>query len=721
MSDDSESKPTPAPSPINRRRFVSGLALALGPTLTAGCGGGGGGEVAEARNTPAATPPAAPPPSSPRPVITTLQVSAGTASGSQPFAATLLPLQGQIPAGTVLVSDDDATLAHSVFNTWPDGSAAIVVVNGTTTVTAGETKTLRVQSDATATETRQPLTPADISRAVRSVKVEVTSTLTATRTDFTTPDRIWWANARAICARYRVRLPHRSLEAVVDVHVYAGGQAFVEVVLENGHMDTLAPSWPYAIAYSIASVSVNDQALIQNVSTAGAPEAQHVAFRAWYTSGWVGNSARTIRVTQLHTDLQKHPLLFKCVRTSTADLSTYSTDSYRPWATGRQRGRDMGSTGDHGGIGPIPQWEARFLQSGDPRAALATETSALAVLTFNVNYRDTRTGWVPNFTDIGSRDQQGDSPAWLRISNPEARATWEVAHHPAAGLMAFVARPSPVFMEIAQKIAVWNGTWSGANNDFAWTSGTHGHWYQMRGRAWCFRSLVHATFLTPRDMAWRTGGERAIYNNVVLYNRWRNDSKQRLNVMWDYLPATGLVGGSGSNGFFVSMWHLHFTIPELHKASRAGLLSGSQQTELTALADWAAMQTVRWVNEQPNGGWRWVTYQTNIGTNANTINSLPTWGEQMDWHYTDNPPSVAGPWHSIDGAPTFRYAGAGVDGRAGAYYPSYFWNSLVAAVERDLPGARDAWNTVNANVTGLSGWLDGFGTDPRWGSFPRNV
>jgi hypothetical protein len=640
---------------------------------------------------------------------------------SRPYAATLLPLEGQIPSGTVLVSDDDATLAHSVFTTWPDGSAAVVIVNGSASLAAGEVKTVRVQQGGAATDNRPSLTVADISRAIQSVKVEITSTITATRTDFAAPDRIWWANARAICARYRVRLPHRSLEAVVDIHVYAGGQAFVEVVIENGHMDATAPTWPETASYTAASVTVNNQALAQNVSSAGAAEGQHSGFRAWYAAAWIGGGT-TLRATQLHTDLQKHPLLFKMARSGTATgLSALGEDRYVPWTTARQRGVNMGGTGDHASIGPLTLWDARFLQTGDAGAANASEVSTLAVLSYNVNFRDSRSGVPPNFQDIGTKNQSGSNPSWPRIGNADDRVLWEVAHHPAAGLMAFVARPSPVYLEIAQKICVWNGTMSAdAFDESGWTSGTFGRFYQIRGRAWSLRSLVHACFLTPRDHPWRAPAVTTLANNVTFLRRWTTSSRAKLNVMWDAWPDWGFEDADGWNGFQVKVWQFHFLITELHKAASAKLLTGDAQTQLNGLADWCALQPVRWVNEQPEGGWRYVTYHTTVGRDSATIDSADTWGEQMRWARGGVPSSVSGPWLDINHA-TEPYSAAIAAPQAGSFWHSYFWASLTAAVERNIPGARTAWNTVQQNVTNLSPWMDGFASDPRWGATPRNI
>src|SRR5262249_38411374 len=150
--------------------------------------------------------------------------------------------------------------------------------------------------------------------------------------------------------------------------------------------------------------------------------------------------------------------------------------------------------------------------------------SALAVLTYNINYRDAGTGLVPTFDQLAGKNQQGGG--WPSIGTEPG---WEVAHHPAAGLTAFLCHPSPVFIEIAQKIAVWNGTWS--SND-----GTFGYFYQTRGKAWCIRSLAHATFLTPFDDAWKASGLAALYRNTLLLDQFRKNPNATLGFVWAFAP-----------------------------------------------------------------------------------------------------------------------------------------------------------------------------------------
>ena len=90
---------------------------------------------------------------------------------------------------------------------------------------------------------------------------------------------------------------------------------------------------------------------------------------------------------------------------------------------------------------------------------------------------------------------------------------------------------------------------------------------------------------------------------------------------------------------------------ELHKIATAQLLTGTDQTALTSLSDWCALQPVRWINEQSNGGWRYIPYATAMGRNATTMNSLPDWGQQMTWWHDDSPAGTSGPWMSTGDFP----------------------------------------------------------------------
>ena len=633
----------------------------------------------------------------------------GNRSGTLPFVGTVLPLPGQVPNGITLVSPDDGGLAASVVSRWPDGSASVVVLAGVSPFSANETRSLRLQAQAVPATTA--LGAARVAQLLASVAVEMGALGRAELIDFSRPERLWWANAHTICARYRLTLPGGArLEAVIDVQAFSSAHALVEVVIENGSMNSAAPAKPSGVAYN-AQVLVNGNA-IGSGDTAAAPEAQHAAFRAWYAAGWVGGDPGT-RCTQAHADLQAHPLLFKCDRAG-GDMAAYANDAYVPFGAGRQRGAGMGAGGDHPSIGPLPLWEARFLQTGDARAARAVEASALSVLGYNVNYRDSTTGLVPTFEQLAGRSMQSN---WPVTYGPNDRMSWEVAHHPAAGLMAFVARPSPVYIEIAQKVAVWNGTWSTYGGT---ATGVFGRPYQGRGRAWCMRSLGHAILLTPGDLPWRAAALSSLTANVTYLDGWRNDAKARLNASWGETAAIAQDSAPNRPGFQEPLWFHHYLTTELHKLAAARLLGGTQQAALDTLADWCALQPVRWVNEQGNGAWRYVPYMYTLGRDAATIDSMADYGQQSAWAHSDAPAAASGTWMSFPDYKADTFAQYTANPTAGAYYPSYLWAALVAAVERRVPGAATAWAAVNANLVNLSSWRDGFASDPRWGAVPRS-
>ena len=715
---------------LSRRQFGTGVtALLIGLPQT-GCGGGGDAAPDNAQRS-------SEPPPAVRQTIATVQVVA-TKAGTFPYTATVMPLRGRVPTGQALESPDDATLRSSVLTLHDDGSVALAVVSGTLTVAAAGTTNVRLQAGTPSAGT--PLTAAAISAVVNEVAVNFAGSYgSATLSSFANPERVWWATPSTICARYRLPAPTPGgsrLEAVIDIQAWAG-RAQVEVVVENGRLNaasTTSPSGPSPAAYTGATVRINGTtvATVNSTGPQGA-EGNHAAFRAWYAMGWTGEGNPELRATQLHTELQMHPLLFKPARENTLNLFGYATDGYVPWGTGRHRPYGMGAPGDHPSIGLLPQWESHALQTGDVRTWRAVEASTLALLSFNINYRDTTSQLVPSFSQVGRKSMGGSSPigvVWPATVNNNDAATWEVAHHPAGGLMGFVARPSPVFIEIAQKIALWNGAWSGFGNavsdpTWQWTAGVHGLYYQLRGKAWAMRSQAHAIAVTPDNMAWKTDAKTALGRNAAVLATWLTDSKAKLNVIWD--PAPSAFGGEGLSdadpavaGFQAKLWQHHYLVQSIHIAASARLLTGTDQDTLARVADWVSLQGVRWVNEQPNGGWRYVPYHTTIGASATALTSANDWGAQMRAAMTGNSSGATGPLMALGGTGT-AYSQFEADRAVGANYPSYWWAALVCAVERGVPGASTAWTTVNTNTTNLSVWLAGASTDPRWGSTPRNV
>ncbi|MBT9486008.1 MAG: hypothetical protein IV093_00575 [Rubrivivax sp.] len=754
------------PDAISRRQFVGATVATLGGMGLSACGGGGAAAVDDAGQVagPAPQNPESPtPPPPPPPAVLNLKLHSAS-TGVLPFAATLFPLRGVVPAGKTLVITSVPELDASVLSRWPDGSAAVVVLAGSTSVAAGQQQSLGLALSDTPVSVAA-LTVADVSRVVKSVHANFGADGVCQIADFSAPDVVWWANSQTLCARYRAPASiHPALELVIDVQVYRGGRALVEIVCENAKLDLTgagAVAAPVAARYADVVVEVNGTA-ITTVSAVGAnhgPDQQsvnryrqvgtllvepgeHRAFRAWYASTWLGGDPLLL-AHQDTTELQSHPLLYKFARQSTNDLSVYENDVYVPWAAGRHRSTRMGDTGLHPSIGPLTAWDIEWLRTGDPRLARASQANTLAVLTFNVSFRDKATGFVPTFAAIGARSSDKNWPK-SNADAPNANVcAWEVAHHPAQGLVAFLTRPSPVFIEIAQKINCFNGTWSESDNPgwgnkannpavapFPWTSGIFGHWYQIRGRGWCFRSLAHACFLTPATVqpGHRADQQAALAKNVEAWHLFKDEPTNTLNVTWRWSHNSLDDYNKTAVGVQFGLWQHHYVIPEICKVAKASLLDSAAQARLDELADWIALQPVRWVNEQPNGSWRYVGYQTLIATeaviqtspvNRLLLTQLSHWGAMRAWQHTDAPPTVSGSWVSTESGIETLYSqypqtNPGVDS-----YTAIYYLALVHAVERGVPGASQAWNTVQTQITNLQSWIDKSSAEPRWVAVPR--
>ncbi len=707
---------------MKRRQFLTQVSVAAATVLDAG-----GGRAAEplAAATPGPSQARGPAPASAS-GLPTLMLHPSS-SGTQPYFAAVYPLEGAVASNQTLESEDDPTLRGSVLSRWPDGSASVVVLGGEIAVTAGSAKFVRLRPGNT---TGTSLKPARIGQLVSDVSISFGALGNVLLTDFSVPHKIWWANERLICCRYRVPIgSDATLEALIDIHAFSSNHAFVEIVVENGKVNSSssAPSAPANKSYT-ATVSVNGSAIATVTSSSG-PGGVHQPFRAWYASTWV-NGDPGIAVTHDAAAMQAHPMLHKVWKAGNSKAA-YATDAYTPWTAGRWPKSEMDAGGDSPQIGSLTKWDSDYLQTGDANARNGVITNALALLSFNLNYRDSTTGLVPSAAQtIGKRMAgQANWPATYRepqhhTSNPLA---WEVSHHGAAGLIAFLCRPSPVFIEIAQKIAAFNG----ANMSTNWVHGVAN--YQCRGVAWCARSLAHAIYLTPDAFAsgelssWKRSAKEALYRNVQYWTATRALPNPKgncpLGFVLEYSVDSGPDLDPTKPGMQRSTFQDEFFITEVCKVANSKLLSRTQQVELSAIADAACQFPIRFVNESINCEFR------AIGASQLTVSSHPevyvesNWAAVQAFQFPGDPPPGPGKW--LSGRNVSTYSALTPEDSsivAGATsYGSLFWSAFSTAVERNVSGASTAWDKVvtNGGITNLSTWADGFADDPRHGFYPR--
>lgn len=643
-----------------------------------------------------------------------------TTTGTYPYMATVYPNEGVVPGSRTIVSKDDTSLKCSVLSSWPDGSAQVCVVAGTYTFTATNPVNIGLR---VGNASGSNLTTGNITALVSSVALNFGGGVQSLTPTTSNHDFIWWANPQVICARYRRSCGVGSLEAVIDIHAFAAGRAFVEITIENGKFDPSSISTPASQPYVGATVSVNGTT-IATVSGTSGPNSTHEAFRAWYCSTWV-NGDPGIDVTHDSASLQAHPLFWKQYTAQTFDQTTYGAYSYSPWVNRWHCSSNMGGTGESGingmtaeqstWIGPLPAWEAAYIQTGNRLARKAILAAALEALKFNVICRDSVTGLVPTSTAMQGKYQQGGT--WPRTTTEPA---FEDAHQPAVGLVAFLCLPSPRFIEMAQQIFCWNHT----------TNTTTGRFYykQVRARAWSYRNYAHAIFLTPDTTAsgatfstWKSSARSmlgASYADVNLFRTVWNTLNVMYGLSYD-TPADDWDHSTVRPRAQRPLWEHYWLSLIANQIDQAHIIRDTVDANgWTDTADWLLTLPVDYVNGCTNGEWRLQNYTTTYGDiSGSTVTEAVTWGAMLDSDYTGTPPAETGDFLFADHSTATAWSQA----TGPSYgYADKFWAALCMARERDIPGASTAYSRVIAALTPAV-HTSNLAALPRYNIKPRNV
>lgn len=722
--------------------------------------------------------------------LATLTIVPTTVAGRLPILATVYPPETVVPAGQTLGSPDESTLVGTVISAWEDGSAQIVVLAGAPDVVASTPETIRLRQVKPSTV--PAVLPTRIGAMVTSIAFNFGTVGAGTISNFDNPEFVWWSNERFICARYRVPIGTSAMEGVIDIHAWASpdDRAFVEVVVENSKMDIAASPIPVIpdLSYTGATVDVNGVTLA-TVNSSGCPNLQiHQKTRAWYCSTWIGPAGVNdfpapgtgpaggpqgcLQVTHDKMSMRALPYFWAPAREITTNFEAvppgssgnwgnqaYGADKYTPWNTGRQLPTNMGGTGEaaRGPIGTLAGWEADYMLTGNKRCHNACIQNALVLLTYNINWRKSTTGLVPNGSDLLNRRQDYTSGGGLvdfpniNQQTGNSNATYDTAHHPANPVVAFMCRPSPCIIEIAQKAMAMHATF-----------GTHVGWTiysaDPRVHAWRMRNYGYGTFLTPnlhpKFFSGVATDHCTSYRALMLRtaanecNVFRDHPKNKLDIMFRYAPWE--VQEAPSNDFHdhstdrphfnTDVWEHCWITNSYDITSRMKLMRGADQATFDATADWLCKFPVRVTNEPTGGEFRLNTlYSETIGiayfTNgledpgmgeAGTIGRVEfanDWGAARNMDRIDAPPPESGPWlyqNYAKGGNTpnprwNEWADCGPINVGQNGYETRVWSAICAAKERGIPGADAMWERVygisgeqTGKVTNMTQWMNGF-------------
>jgi hypothetical protein len=771
----------------------NGMTLATDGVLSVGSATTGASGVVFGYNEPGALP------------ILTLHNAGATAT--LPYMATVYPTEGAVPAGRFLVSPDDPNLRSSTLSTWPDGSAQVMVVASRGVSVPNGTKTIRLRPNGPGESAGTALTFARIQQLVSAITVNFTGT-PQTPLDITTatPDWTWWANSEVVCARYRMPINGKgAMEAVIDIHAFAGGRAFVEVVIENGKVnaDAATVATVATQTYTNATVSVTpaggSPATIATVSSPSAgmvpprsrPRAVsgytwaggHRVGRAWYCAAEVNGGTVTAKTANDHhalfglevthdtTSLQAHPWGFKPVLASTQNLATkyeQNYDRYEPWSTGRLRIPSMSGGGDDEQLTAFTEEQADYVVTANKIARRAIIAHGLHCLSLAFNWRHDGTGGnaghLPTLAQMTGKTYRNTAFTWpIDSTEPNYGSSIPLqdphtSHLPFIGVYHFLCRPSPCFIEVAQKEFCWQvlGNAVSRNDPAHWEAQTLNN--GQRAFANGVRNYGAAWFITPSSQTTRKADIASAIHG------WFADIKSFHDKPWNTLKV--IYGGTAPSPNDTAL-HNQTQHYQMQYVSQV-LLMLSAVKPLTDAAQAAVLNAVtathldihpRFINDAIAGEWRAVLYYQYTGEPVGNFQDMGSGSMQalnrLDWiDGADGAASLAegGKRRTFGAAvPAERgpllagwylepHTWAAMVGLTGnmdynegstGYYPALYWASLVAAVEFGTPGAEAAWTRVmgnstrtnwdaNAGITNLSEFLSPFARFPRTNVWPRN-
>ena len=541
--------------------------------------------------------PRGPAPGTPLATLRLLSASAQTA----PWTAMQAFRKGDVPAGfSVIVSGAQAQA--TIKNSWPDGSAKLVILAGTAVLGVGETL-LTLAAGAAATG--PVLSTAALMAAMTQPVVfsaGAFGTASFSGADWSAPFQTWVSGPRMSSWIYRKPIgADAHLVAWLEVRLYADGAVEVLPWIENGYLRVPGPTNKNAVYTFTMGGSQRFSGAIDLKHHQRTPLINGTAL-----SYWLGNDPGVVPLAD-PTYLQRTELVptYRARVAETAAVMQAQTASFAPLQQGRfvYGNDDMQSGGYQEPIGLLPEHDVLYLtaeSAARPLAYGSVVRNGYSAGRYGIHYRDEATHRMLRFSQQARRnigDSQGfrdnGSGGGIPLATGGNPPIWDTAHSPSVGYMAYLLTGRFYFMEEAQFAACTN--FLGHSSDSWGRNGTQGlvqtavGAWQTRAMGWQWRTLAQALAVTPDDDATQRSEFLASVENSI--NALHATYVAQANNPYGFI----LPGETGDNGTLndIKVWQQDFVTAAFGYSMTLGLpLSAAVGTRLTEFFEWKARSIV---------------------------------------------------------------------------------------------------------------------------------
>lgn len=305
---------------------------------------------------------------------------------------------------------------------------------------------------------------------------------------------------------------HPHLTARFDIRAYAGlDRIRTDIILENNWTYVPEPSgFEYDVTISVGGTDVYSKSGLM-----------HTHHARWHKVIWSGQEPN-VYIRHNADYLIKTgavPNYDQSVNISQSAISGMQT-SFEPMSNGNLTSY-MPTTGAQPGIGPLPRWAALYLLSMDARAKANTLANGGAGGSYQIHYRDKKTGLpvslddFPRMTILGNPiDSKSD--AFPEVTNGLGQYTPDDAHQPSIAYLPYLVTGDYFYLEELHFWANYNMLM--ANPNYRGFEKGLLKWGQVRSQAWSLRTLGHAAYITPDTHPMKAYYVERLGHNLDWYN-----------------------------------------------------------------------------------------------------------------------------------------------------------------------------------------------------------
>lgn len=688
------------------------------------------------------------PPGAPASAIAAFTLKAPASQAAAPFCIGHAFRKGDVPAGSYVITD----LAQSAvvpLRTWNDGSLKHAAIIGRAPLTANVARQVNLSVTTTAPAGTN-LTAADIAAAGPTASVQCGALGTVSLASLlATPARTFLSTPEMVECHYTAAVgSDASLYVWFHVRLFADGRLWVRAIVGNGYLEQASASHSAEVRKDYVPIVIIGGATVWDN---GGATYKHYAKTRWDITGWIGGDPQVtprhdtgyLNRTKLIPNFWKNnpsqaTIDAWAAPTITVNVSgNYAFDAVTTYTPGENMAYTppMGQSGFQDMIGLLPTWEALYCTSGAQATMYRVVLDhARAINSFAIAYVDqasrnpVKLSSYATWSAEGAGGAGGSTMSSMRQDGTDT-LTWEAAHTPSFGYLAYLLTADYYYLETLQfgatmhYLVTTSGAGSGVNRDLGG---------QVRARGWGYRTLAQAAAIYPSSLSALYGDTASWLANLMTARKAKYVTNPAASAWLGYEDAysnrldTG-VAPDGQLCLQVAPWEYHFVAQAMGMAYDIEPVGTTAMADLATFRDYAQSAPV-WIlggtgSTEFNFGYA-SSYVVNIRADIASstwappdhTHLIPTDGGQI---YSDTFATTATPLTN-PGTNTLMGDSGGAPTGAKGYWGNLL-PALAYAVDHGKAGALAGWNRLK----GASNWssqdvtADYANNSPQWGVVPR--